>query len=287
MAKSKTYTPTGKSRIRLAILKILQTGEKALTLDDKNVTKANINKHIDKFGKSFTVKQLESGAKFVRQIRDKTVVDGMKVFAKGETKTKALTYFADQLDKEQKAEAAKRSTPEYKFNTKAAAAINKAARTTKGNVMYSPPEIFVVEIQDGAGGKKKIYGGYASATAARSAARTYISGIKKAFDPLVSAYYTTQTKTGRASYRQAKLKITSRLYTSTADGKAKAGEATYKFDAVAGSSSAKAIENLRNNTGFKPPIVRVIKLRDKKEHKGYWKLFTSPAIGKIRLNPKR
>ena len=42
MANKKTFTPSGKSKLRKAILQILQVGNQSLLADDKNVTKSEI-----------------------------------------------------------------------------------------------------------------------------------------------------------------------------------------------------------------------------------------------------
>lgn len=276
----KTYIPTGKSAIRQAILKVLQSGSKSLATDSSNVTKTHIEKLLGNFPQEFAPGSLKSGAKFIRAIRDKSKVDGKLLFGDGKKKD-ALTAFAKALDEggvAYKASVLYRS-PSAKYSRQAEQAKKVAPRDTKGKVMYQIPELFVVIAKSG--GKERVLGGYANASSARSAARAYIAGMKKAYDPLIASVITGKTKSGRTSNRRAKLKIESKTYSKKHDGQARAGEATYKFE------NNSALQYLKDHIRDGNLIVKVVKVKDRKEHRAYWKLFDSPSVGQMRWNPKK
>jgi hypothetical protein len=277
MAKIKI--PTGKSAIRQAILAILQKGSKSLGVDTSNVTKTHIEKYLGDLPVKFTPARLKSGAKFIRAIRDKSKVDGKLLFPDGQKKD-ALTDFAQALDEggvAYKASVSYRS-PQSKYQRKADTAMKKAKKDIKGKVMGNISELYVVIVKSD--NKERVLGGFANASSARASAKAYIRGIKKAYDPLIAEVITGTTKTGRTSNRQAKLKVESRNYTKRDDG-IRGGEATYKFEA------GKALDYLRKHLGKTNLIVKAIKVRDRKDHRAYWKLFDSPSVGQIRWNPKR
>jgi hypothetical protein len=278
----KTSIPTGKSAIRQAIIKILQDGSKSLATDTSNVTKANIEAYLGSLAENFTPSSLKSGAKFVRSIRDKSKVDGKLLFADGQKKD-ALTAFAKALDEGGVAyrTSVLYRSPSAKYSRKAEKALKEAKRDTKGKVMGQIPELFIVTVQKQGQQKKEVLGGYASASSARAAARAYLSGIKKAYDPLIPTFTTGKTKTGRTSNRKNILKVDSVLYTSKKHGKAKAGEATFKFE------NNQALQYLKDSMKKDALIVRVEKIKDHSKHRAYWKLFDSPSVGKMRWNPKR
>lgn len=278
---NKNYIPTGKSAIRQAILKILQDGSKSLATDTKNVTKANIESYLGSLAENFAPSSLKSGAKFVRAIRDKSKVDGKLLFADGQKKD-ALTAFAKALDEGGVAykKSAEFRSPKAKYARKAKQALKEVKRDIKGKVMGKIPELFLVTVQKQGQQKKEVLGGYASASSARAAARAYLSGIKKAYDPLIPTFTTGKTKTGRTSNRKDILKVDSVLYSKKDHGQAKAGEATFKFE------NNKALQYLKDSMKKDALIVRVEKINDHSKHRAYWKLFDSPSVGKLRWNPR-
>ena len=148
--------------------------------------------------------------------------------------------------------------------------------------MYDIPVLWLVLVQEGdeKTAKKEVLGGYGTASSARSAARSYISGIKKAYDPLIPVVITVTTKAGNVSNRQAKLKVESRLTTSKTS-KSNAGQAKFFFEDNA------ARKYLIDHMKKKKLRVFVEKITDKQKHRAYWKLFNSPSVGKMVWNPKR
>ena len=281
----KVKIPSGTSAIRKAILSILQVGSKSLAEDSSNVTKKHIEdsqSKLIKLAEDFTPSNLKSGAKFIRDIRDKAKVGSSLLFSEGQKKD-ALTQFAGALDvggDVYKASALLRS-PQAKYEALATDSMKSAVKDVEGQVMYNIPELYIVMVDKEGTKKDRILGGYARVSTARASAKAYLSGIKKAYDGLIPSFTTGTTKTGRTSNTRDKLKIDSRLYSQKADGKAKAGEAVYTFE------NNKALQYLKEHLKKDGLKVKVIKCTDKKEHRGYWKLFNSASVGIMRWNPKK
>jgi hypothetical protein len=124
MAKRKNFIPSGKSKIRVAILSLLQEGKKSLATSQKNVTKKHIEEKLGNFPKLFTPAILKSGAKFVLQIRDDSRVDGKVLFPKGKDKYNALSALAETL----RTTCAKMSR-QYRYMEKADESAKKANRS--------------------------------------------------------------------------------------------------------------------------------------------------------------
>ena len=59
------------------------------------------------------------------------------------------------------------------------------------------------------------------------------------------------------------------------------GEAVYSFE------NNGALKYLKDKLGKSPITVRVRLITHKQDHKQYWKLFNSPAVGQLRWNPKK
>ena len=279
--KKKAFVPTGKSAIRQAILKVLQNGNKSLAKDTSNVTLKHIEQYLGNFPELFTPSALQSGAKFVRDIRDKsTDEEGAKLFKKGGQKYETLLRFAEMLEYLKQPSKEYRS-PQARYQRKAEQASKEAVRDLKGKVMGQISTLYMVILTD-TRNNERILGGFASAPSARSAARAYMTGIKKAYDPLIPEFTSRKTPTGRTSNIRSKLKIDVKYITRQVKGKEKrTGEAVYSFE------NNGALKYLKDKLGKSPITVRVRLITHKQDHKQYWKLFNSPAVGQLRWNPKK
>tara|TARA_R100000406_G_scaffold54598_1_gene37353 strand:+ start:745 stop:1602 length:858 start_codon:yes stop_codon:yes gene_type:complete len=279
--KKKAFVPTGKSAIRQAILKVLQNGNKSLAKDTSNVTLKHIEQYLGNFPELFSPSALQSGAKFIRDIRDKsTDEEGAKLFKKGGQKYKTLLRFAEMLEFLKQPSKEYRS-PQARYTRQAEQASKVAVRDIEDKVMGQISTLYMVILYEG-NDKERILGGFASAPSARAAARAYMTGIKKAYDPLIPLYTSRETKTGRTSSTRSKLKINVKYITHQVKGKDKrTGEAVYSFE------NDGAYKYLKDKLGKRPITVRVRLITHKEDHKAYWKLFNSPAVGQLRWNPKR
>ena len=288
MSKKKTYIPTGKSKIRLFIKAVLENEGKSLAEDTSKVTISHIENYLGQFVVNFTPKTLESGSKFITQIKNKSVVDGEKLFKKDSRAYNALTMFSDELSNRgsinRKAKAYR--SPKEKFSRKAAAASEKAKRDLKGRVMGTVDTLWIVTVKEKREkAKEKIIGGFSTGAQARAAAKAYLSGLKKAYDPLIPLFKTGTTKKGNVSRTQKRLKIETFLRTKKKivkgeERRVNTGEAKYTFE------NDDAMQYVKDQLKQPNLVVEVLEIKSPSEHKAYWKLFNSPAIGKMRWNPK-
>ena len=274
-------------------MRLLKDGQKSLLTSQKNVTVKNVESVAGDLAEKFTPSQLKTGAKFIRAIRDKSRKDDKPLFnTKGKSKSKyeALTDIAKSLDTGviQKASQHYR-TPQARYERKAVDALEKAHKSLDGKVMYELPSLYVVVIKYDKSKKESVLGGYASPSSARAAARAYMTGMKKAYDPLIAAAVQKTNKSGKEYTTKAKLKIESYLAGSGKGGEiyekqmgsaGQRGEAMFRFEPNA---AMKYLVNKMKKKSFK---LRVIKVTDRKDHRSYWKLFDSPQVGTMVWNPK-